>query len=93
VKRGLSYGAGAMLAVRRMPGLFLASTLVDHARAVEATEVIAATIRSLADSPATEEDLVSRKATVTADSTARSKTIDGIAGAVRRARPVRRPAG
>ena len=82
VKRGLSYGAGAMLAVRRMPGLFLASTLVDHARAVEATEVIAATIRSLADSPATEEDLVSRKATVTGGFHRSIETIDGIAGAV-----------
>jgi len=39
VKRGLSYGAGAMLAVRRMPGLFLSSTLIDHTRAVEAVEV------------------------------------------------------
>ncbi len=82
VKRGLSYGAGAMLAVRRMPGLFLTSTLVDHARVVEATEVTAATIRSLADAPATDEDLVTRKATVTGGFYRSIETIDGIAGTV-----------
>src|SRR6202012_3556742 len=37
VKRGLSYGAGAQLLARREPGLFLASTLIDHAKVGEAT--------------------------------------------------------
>jgi zinc protease len=82
VKRGLSYGAGAMLAVRRMPGLFLASTLIDHARAVEATEVTSATIRSLADAPATDDDLVKRKAVVTGGFYRSIETIDGIAANV-----------
>jgi zinc protease len=82
VKRGLSYGAGAMLAVRRMPGLFLTSTLIDHTRAVEAAEVTATTIRSLADAPPTDEDLVKRKAVVTGGFYRAIETIDGIAGAV-----------
>ncbi|HEX3469024.1 MAG TPA: pitrilysin family protein [Candidatus Elarobacter sp.] len=82
VKRGLSYGAGAMLSARRMPGLFLASTLVDHARVVEAADVTAATIRSLSDAPATDDDLLSRKATVTGGFFRAIETIDGIAANV-----------
>lgn len=78
VKRGLSYGAGAALAVRRMPGLFNAATLVDHTRAAEATDVTLATIRSLVDAPATDDDLVSRKATVTGGFLRSIETIDGI---------------
>jgi zinc protease len=82
VKRGLSYGAGASVSARRLPGLFSASTLVDHARAVEATEVTLAAIRSLVDSPATDEDLVSRKATVTGAFHRAIETIDGITGSL-----------
>jgi zinc protease len=82
VKRGLSYGAGASVSVRRMPGLFTASTLIDHTRAVEATEVTLAVIRSLVDAPATDEDLVSRKATVTGSFHRSIETIDGITGSI-----------
>jgi zinc protease len=82
VKRGLSYGAGASLTPRRMPGLFVASTLVDHARAVEATEVMLTTLRSLVDAPPTDEDLVSRKATVTGSFFRSIETIDGVAGSL-----------
>jgi zinc protease len=82
VKRGLSYGAGASLAARRLPGLFTASTLIDHTRAVEATEVTLATLRSLVDAPPTAEDLVKRKATVTGSFFRAIETIDGIAGAL-----------
>jgi len=79
VKRGLSYGAGAALAARRQPGTFFAMTLVDHARAAEATEVTLATIRSLADAPASDDDLVTRKATVTGAFFRAIETVDGIA--------------
>ena len=82
VKRGLSYGAGALLAMRRMPGLFLASTLVDHTRVAETTDVMLATVRSLVDAPATDDDLVKRKATVTGGFHRAIETIDGIAGMV-----------
>ena len=82
VKRGLSYGAGASLSARRMPGLFTASTLVDHARAVEATDVTLATLRSLVDAPATDDDLIARKATVTGGFFRGIETIDGIAAAL-----------
>jgi len=79
VKRGLSYGAGAMLAARRQPGTFFASTLVDHARAAEATDVTLATISSLADAPASDDDLVTRKATLTGAFFRAIETVDGIA--------------
>ncbi len=82
VKRGLSYGAGASLSARRMPGLFSASTLVDHARAVEATDVTLAAIRSLVDTPASDEDLVARRATVTGAFHRSIETIDGITGSL-----------
>jgi zinc protease len=61
-----------------MPGLFTATTLIDHTRAVEATDVTLAVIRSLVDAPATDDDLVSRKATVTGAFHRAIETIDGI---------------
>ncbi|HZO93979.1 MAG TPA: pitrilysin family protein [Candidatus Baltobacteraceae bacterium] len=82
VKRGLSYGAHASLSARRSAGTFLASTLVDHARAAEATDVTLAAIRSLADAPATDGDLLTRKATVTGAFHRAIETIDGIVGSV-----------
>jgi zinc protease len=82
VKRGLSYGAHASLGARRMPGLFTGSTLVDHARAAEATAVTLAAIRSLAETPATDDDLVTRKATVTGGFFRSIETVDGVAGAL-----------
>ncbi len=82
VKRGLSYGAHASLGARRAAGTFLASTLVDHARAAEATGVTLETIRSLAETPATDADLLTRKATVTGAFNRAIETIDGITGAV-----------
>jgi zinc protease len=82
VKRGLSYGAGASLAARRERGTFLATTLVDHTRAAEAIGVTLATIRSLADAPPTDDDLVTRKATVTGGFHRAIETVDGITGAV-----------
>jgi zinc protease len=80
VKRGLSYGAGAQLLARRSPGMVLASTLVDHARVAEATEVVLATLGGLAAEAPPESELVTRKATVTGSFSRSIETIDGIAG-------------
>ena len=79
VKRGLSYGAAAALAPRRLPGLFLATTLVDHARVAEATQVVRDAIRSLVAAPPSDEDLQSRKAVVTGAFYRGIETIDGLA--------------
>lgn len=80
VKRGLSYGASAALSPRRLPGLFLASTLVDHTRAAEAVTVMQDAIGSLVMAPPSDADLVTRKATVTGGFYRGIETIDGIAG-------------
>jgi zinc protease len=82
VKRGLSYGAHASLHARRSAGTFFASTLIEHARAGEATEVTLEAIRSLAEAPASDADLLTRKATVTGSFNRAIETIDGIAGSV-----------
>lgn len=80
VKRGLSYGAGAQLIARREPGLFLAQTLVDHAKVGEATAVVLEVLRGLAAGPPTAAELVTRKATVSGGFSRTIETIDGIAG-------------
>jgi zinc protease len=80
VKRGLSYGAGAQLIARREPGLFLASTLVDHTKVVEATGVVLDTLHALAATPPDPSELVTRKATVSGSFSRSVETIDGIAG-------------
>jgi zinc protease len=79
VKRGLSYGAGAQLVTRREPGMFLASTLVDHARVAEAVDVVRATFAGLAREPVGAAELAPRKETVNGAFYRGIETIDGIA--------------
>ncbi len=80
VKRGLSYGAGAQLIARREPGMFLASTLVDHTKVVEATGVVLDTLHGLAATAPDAAELVTRKATISGGFSRSIETIDGIAG-------------
>ena len=80
VKRGLSYGAGAQLVTRRDPGMFLASTLVDHSKVAEAVGVVRATLERLAQAPVDAAELAPRKETVTGAFYRGIETLDGIAG-------------
>lgn len=80
VKRGLSYGAGAQLIARHERGMFMASTLVDHGKVGEATDVVLATLRGLAEAEPGPSELVTRKATVSGGFSRSIETIDGIAG-------------
>jgi zinc protease len=80
VKRGLSYGAGAQLVTRREPGMFVASTLVDHAKVAEAVAVVLETLGQLARAPVDSAELAPRKETVTGGFYRGIETIDGIAG-------------
>jgi zinc protease len=80
VKRGLSYGAGAQLVTRRDPGMFLASTLVDHSKVAQAVDVVHATLEGLARTPVDPAELDPRKETVTGAFYRGIETIDGIAG-------------
>ncbi len=80
VKRGLSYGAGAQLVTRRDPGVFLASTLVDHSKVAETVGVVRATLDGLARTPVDPAELTPRKETVTGAFYRGIETLDGIAG-------------
>ena len=80
VKRGLSYGASAQLIARREPGLFLASTLVDHTKVGEAVGVVLETLHGLAATAPEAAELVTRKATISGSFSRSIETIDGIAG-------------
>jgi zinc protease len=79
VKRGLSYGAGAQLVTRREPGMFLASTLVDHTKVAEAVGVVLRTLSGLAHAPVDLDELAPRKETVTGAFFRGIETLDGIA--------------
>lgn len=79
VKRGLSYGAGAQLVTRREPGMFLASTLVDHSKVAEAVGVVLRTLSGLAHAPVDPAELAPRKETVTGSFYRGIETLDGIA--------------
>ncbi|BAC91628.1 M16 family metallopeptidase [Gloeobacter violaceus] len=82
IKRGLSYGAGASLVGRREPGPFVAATLVDHAKAAEATQVVIDTLASLVGQPAGAEELKPRKAVITGGFARSLETIDGLVNQV-----------
>jgi zinc protease len=61
VKRGLSYGAGSTLTSGRFVGSLVASTLVEHAKAPEALDVMLATIASLQTAPPAASELGTRR--------------------------------
>jgi zinc protease len=82
VKRGLSYGAGAQLVARRMNGSFIASTLVDHARAPLAVEVVLETLASLIQTPPTEAELGVRKTSLLGGWNRAIETNDGLLAAL-----------
>jgi len=80
VKRGLSYGASAQLVARREPGVFLASTLIDHAKVDEATTVTLQTLETLATTAPESVELERRKATLIGGFYRGIETTDGVAG-------------
>lgn len=82
VKRGLSYGAGAQLVARRDNGQFAASTLVDHKRAVEAVDVILATLASLEIVPVDDREFAARKASLLGGWSRSIETNDGLLAAL-----------
>jgi zinc protease len=62
VKRGLSYGAGSTYSSGRYAGSILASTLVEHAKASEALDIMLSTISSLGNgAPAGADEILARR--------------------------------
>jgi len=82
VKRGLSYGASGQMIWRRGSGQFIASTLVDHKRTIEAVRVILDTLESLASTPPQERELTTRKASLLGGWNRSIETSEGLIGAL-----------
>jgi len=80
VKRGLSYGAGAQLIARREPGVFIASTLIDHTKVDEATTVTLDVLQQLATTAPDDAEMERRKATLIGGFYRGIETTDGIVG-------------
>jgi zinc protease len=82
IKRGLSYGAGSSLDPRRSAGPFVASSLVDNAKAAEGAAVIMDTIAGLEKEPVEPAELGTRKATVIGEFSRDTETIGGLIGQI-----------
>ena len=78
VKRGLSYGAGSMYASGRYAGAILASTLVEHAKAPEALDIMLSTISSLGTSPAGADEIGARRTSLLGGMAAGLETMGGL---------------
>ncbi|MDQ6943700.1 MAG: insulinase family protein [Candidatus Eremiobacteraeota bacterium] len=79
VKRGLSYGAGSAYATGRYAGNILASTLVEHAKAPEALDIMLSTISSLGSSaPASADELLARRTSMLGGLASGIETIGGL---------------
>jgi zinc protease len=79
VKRGLSYGAGSTYSSGRYAGSILASTLVEHAKAPEALDIMLATISSLGGSaPTNAGELLARRTSLLGGMASGIETIGGL---------------
>jgi zinc protease len=79
VKRGLSYGAGSSYSSGRYAGGILASTLVEHAKAPEALDIMLSTIASLgSNAPTTADELSARRTSMLGSMAAGLETIGGL---------------
>jgi zinc protease len=82
VKRGLSYGAGSNLQSGRYAGSITASTLVEHAKAAEALDVMLATVASLGSAPATADELGARRTSLLGGIASSIETTGGLVRAI-----------
>ena len=83
VKRGLSYGAGSAYASGRYAGSILASTLVEHAKAPEALDIMLNTIASLGNAaPASADEILARRTSLLGTMASGIETIGGLVRSV-----------
>lgn len=83
VKRGLSYGANSSYAAGRYAGSILASTLVEHAKAPEALDLMLATISSLGNAaPTNADELLARRTSLLGGIATSLETTSGLVRAV-----------
>ncbi|GAC1578862.1 MAG: pitrilysin family protein [Candidatus Elarobacter sp.] len=82
VKRGLSYGAGSNFQSGRYAGSIIASTLVEHAKAADALEVMLRTVASLGATPATADELNTRRTSLLGGLANAVETTSGLVRAI-----------
>ncbi|HEV3087321.1 MAG TPA: pitrilysin family protein [Candidatus Elarobacter sp.] len=82
VKRGLSYGAGSNFQSGRYAGSIVASTLVEHAKAPEALDVMLRTVASLGSTPATADELSVRRTSLLGGIANSVETTSGLVRAI-----------
>jgi zinc protease len=83
VKRGLSYGAGSAYSAGPYAGSIVASTLVEHAKAPEALDIMLQTISSLGGSAPTDAgELVARRTSLLGGIANGIESIGGLVRAV-----------
>ena len=80
VKRGLAYGAGSSLSVRRIVGGFTASTQTKNESAAEVVTLIRGELTRMATVPPTAAELAARKSVIVGDFGRDLGTTDGLAG-------------
>ncbi len=82
IKRGLSYGAGSSFAWRAGKSNFSARTQTKNESAAEVAELIVAEIKRLANSVASDAELLPRKSVLTGGFGRNLETSQGLAGAL-----------
>jgi zinc protease len=82
IKRGLSYGAGSQLQVRRETGLFVASAQTKNQSGAEVASLLLGELRRLSNEPVGETELVPRKAVLIGNFGRALETTEGLVGQV-----------
>ena len=82
IKRGLSYGAGSQLQVRRDTGLFVASAQTKNQSGAEVASLLLGELRRLSNEPVGETELVPRKAVLIGSFGRALETTEGLVGQV-----------
>jgi len=80
IKRGLSYGAGSSLDVRREPGPFYASAQTKNESAAEVATLLLAELERLAAGELPADELTPRKAVLVGGYSRELETAEGLAG-------------
>ena len=83
IKRGLSYGAGSSLDMRRRGGALTASVQTKNESAAEVLLLLQAELDRLIATPVADDELAARKATLIGDFSRAVETTSGLAGALR----------
>jgi zinc protease len=82
IKRGLSYGAGSQLQVRRDTGLFVASAQTKNQSGAEVASLLLGELRRLSNEPVGETELVPRKAVLIGNFGRALETTEGLVGQI-----------